>query len=265
MISPVSNEQHLLNAVIANPDADGPRLAYADWLDTSDTGARDSDGKSQRANLIRVQCRIAKDQKTERSLLDSFEAEWSKPIMALGAEYCNFHRGFPEHFALRSPNFEDHFEKIAKITPIWHFVLHNGENHHLKQLAESPAIQHTRILEVGNLNPDYTSFDRNGLQYLLDSPNLQSLTSFTVKSRKLGIEGAMRIADAAWAKQLTNLRIVDPALNPNEPDFITHLDLALHPNLRQVQHLQVGKDCQMGPLALKVVRDYEDRNQENTR
>lgn len=51
--------QELLKSILADPFADGPRLAYADWLDES--------GESQHteyAEFIRLQCRIAEIQAT---------------------------------------------------------------------------------------------------------------------------------------------------------------------------------------------------------
>jgi uncharacterized protein (TIGR02996 family) len=47
----MSDEPALLSAIIAHPDEDTPRLAYADWLDER--------GDPTRAEFIRVQCRLA--------------------------------------------------------------------------------------------------------------------------------------------------------------------------------------------------------------
>jgi uncharacterized protein (TIGR02996 family) len=41
-----------LRAVLAAPDDDTPRLAFADWLDEH--------GEPERAEFIRVQCRLAR-------------------------------------------------------------------------------------------------------------------------------------------------------------------------------------------------------------
>jgi uncharacterized protein (TIGR02996 family) len=47
----MSDEPALLKAIIAHPDEDTPRLAYADWLDEH--------GAPLRADFIRTQCRLA--------------------------------------------------------------------------------------------------------------------------------------------------------------------------------------------------------------
>ena len=41
-----------LDAILAHPDDDGPRLVYADWLDEQ--------GQAARAEFIRVQCELAR-------------------------------------------------------------------------------------------------------------------------------------------------------------------------------------------------------------
>jgi uncharacterized protein (TIGR02996 family) len=60
----MSDEAALLKAIIANPDEDTPRLAYADWLDEHGgpmPGVLDAGPNSaaDRAEFIRVQCRLA--------------------------------------------------------------------------------------------------------------------------------------------------------------------------------------------------------------
>src|SRR5439155_8900481 len=49
-----------LAAIVADPDADGPRLAYADWL-----GER---GDAARAEFLRVQCELAKIDENHRDI-----------------------------------------------------------------------------------------------------------------------------------------------------------------------------------------------------
>jgi uncharacterized protein (TIGR02996 family) len=45
-----ADERALLNAIIAAPDDDLPRLVYADWLEEHD--------RAERAEFIRVQCEL---------------------------------------------------------------------------------------------------------------------------------------------------------------------------------------------------------------
>ncbi|HYT91149.1 MAG TPA: TIGR02996 domain-containing protein [Gemmataceae bacterium] len=47
----MNQDQALLRAVIDNPDDDGPRLVYADWLEEH--------GDAERAEFIRIQIAVA--------------------------------------------------------------------------------------------------------------------------------------------------------------------------------------------------------------
>src|SRR5262245_55430096 len=49
--SPMNMEKAFLQAILDSPDDDAPRLVLADWLEEQ--------GHSERAELIRVQCRLA--------------------------------------------------------------------------------------------------------------------------------------------------------------------------------------------------------------
>jgi len=57
----VRDDEALLAAIVAHPDEDTLRLAYADWLDEHrpDKHPSPAQGPSARAELIRVQCRLA--------------------------------------------------------------------------------------------------------------------------------------------------------------------------------------------------------------
>src|SRR4051812_25019677 len=79
------DDSPFLAAIRAHPDDDGPRLAYADWLDEH--------GDADRAEFIRVQCRrhaqtvadpfhpdAAPLMRRERELLGRHEAAWVGPL-----------------------------------------------------------------------------------------------------------------------------------------------------------------------------------------
>lgn len=55
-------EQPFLDAIIAEPADDRPRLVFADWLEEQ--------GQSDRAEFIRVQCEIAAEPRNETILFE---------------------------------------------------------------------------------------------------------------------------------------------------------------------------------------------------
>jgi uncharacterized protein (TIGR02996 family) len=98
-----------LAAILANPDDDGPRLVYADWL---------LQREDPRGELITVQCELARrddDDTTEHRrlkrreslLLSEHASAWLGPLAA-AADKWTFRRGFLDHLALRErPRPED--------------------------------------------------------------------------------------------------------------------------------------------------------------
>src|SRR4051812_37951456 len=98
---PMSAEKSFMEAVCETPEDDAPRLVFADWLD--------DDGQPQRAELIRLQCRLAKmgewDEgreglaRREKELLDAHGKKWAKPVAKFTTR-VEFRRGFVEQVAL---------------------------------------------------------------------------------------------------------------------------------------------------------------------
>ncbi|WP_371388991.1 TIGR02996 domain-containing protein, partial [Salmonella sp. M9-2] len=80
-----------LQSIIENPDDDGPRLVYADFLEEH--------GQPARAALIRVQCQLAEGDhpellEQEAALLKKFGREWAGPLLGLVKKW-SYRRGFP--------------------------------------------------------------------------------------------------------------------------------------------------------------------------
>src|SRR5919201_6511949 len=102
-------ETAFLRLILADPEADGPRLVYADWLDEH--------GQPDRAEFIRVQCALAqmpvdaprRDAFRQRELVlrEQHRAEWSGPLAGLASEW-DFHRGFPADVKIAARAFLAH-------------------------------------------------------------------------------------------------------------------------------------------------------------
>jgi uncharacterized protein (TIGR02996 family) len=96
------HERAFLDDIIAHPDDDAPRLVFADWLDDHD--------ESERAELIRVQCALARCSPFDRGLPDLEAREqvllsahgehWAAPLRGFIDEW-KFRRGFLECVAIK--------------------------------------------------------------------------------------------------------------------------------------------------------------------
>src|SRR4051794_40914778 len=104
-----ADEHPFLDAVLARPGDDEPRLVYADFLDETGDPA-----DAARAELVRVQVALARlsvdhsrrprliDRQSE--LLRHHRAAWSAPLAGLVAE-VGFRRGIPDSVAIDAAAF----------------------------------------------------------------------------------------------------------------------------------------------------------------
>ena len=107
------DEQVLLSTIIAAPDDDRPRLAYADWLDER--------GRRDRARLIRVQIELARLPRSEGEPTaleveeEQLEAVCAESMPRLdGIEWGGFYRGLVESVFPDTPaSFRRHAGSIA--------------------------------------------------------------------------------------------------------------------------------------------------------
>ncbi|HYT92795.1 MAG TPA: TIGR02996 domain-containing protein, partial [Gemmataceae bacterium] len=100
----MNERQHLLRAVIDNPEDDSARLAYSDWLDEH----ADTEADRARAAFIRLQCAAARLDRYDlrrldldgqaEALLEAHGNTWLAGLKNLGINqhYSSFDRGFPE-------------------------------------------------------------------------------------------------------------------------------------------------------------------------
>jgi uncharacterized protein (TIGR02996 family) len=101
----------LLAAILANPDDDMPRLAYADWLEEN--------GDEDRAEFIRLQCGHAGDDEAaeERAaeLEDRNRGKWLADYPNLRSLYWEFRRGFVEILNSSAMYFLEWYDSFAQI------------------------------------------------------------------------------------------------------------------------------------------------------
>lgn len=107
------SEQTLLDAIVAHPDDDEPRLVYADLLESRG---------DPRGEFIQLQCRAERTPEIEARLAELEHAHakaWLAPILALelGARFT-FRRGFVHAVQGRFPCVVEHADVLATHAPL---------------------------------------------------------------------------------------------------------------------------------------------------
>jgi uncharacterized protein (TIGR02996 family) len=191
-----ADELAFLRLILAHPDADGPRLVYADWLDEH--------GQPDRAEYIRVQCALAQmpDDAPRRDvfrqrdvvLREQYRAEWSGPLAGLASEW-DFHRGFPDDVKIEARAFLSHAPALFAALPIRRMELRDVAGH-LPQIGQSPYLARLRDLKVsgthvGNALP----------KALAASPHLRGLARLNLDRNGIGDDGAAPPARPPWPRR----------------------------------------------------------------
>jgi uncharacterized protein (TIGR02996 family) len=141
------SDQALLDAIVANPDDDAPRMVYADLLESRG---------DPRGEFIQLQCRAAQSIETiarQNELERAHASTWLAPILALklGARFT-FRRGFVDEIQGRFPAVVENAEVLATHAPLLHAadlgVDGQRDRDRLATPASSPVLRRLRSLRV---------------------------------------------------------------------------------------------------------------------
>jgi uncharacterized protein (TIGR02996 family) len=153
---PVGERAAFVRAICEEPDEDGPRLVYADWLEEH--------GEGDWAQFIRLACTLAQatGQEPHRDRL-SQEARglWWKIKDRLYAELAVFkgfnwdfaesQRGLVEKVTVSSPKtLVAEVERIYSLTCLRQLTLHNPTEESLRAVLALPQMQYLKGLQVSS-------------------------------------------------------------------------------------------------------------------
>lgn len=203
-------EAELLKAVLAKPDDDKPRLAYAMPL------GRAGD---PRAEFIRAQVEYARIKKTAPAnelynlggriieLRESHARAWSAPISPFVQEVW-FHRGFVELVGLPARDFLDHADRLFSLAPIRHLDITDVRDD-LVELFASEHLAHIRSLGLSGC-----ALGDADIEVLANSNHLGELWWLSLAKNRIGLDGADALAKSTC---LPKLRYVEFGANPVDP------------------------------------------------
>jgi uncharacterized protein (TIGR02996 family) len=193
--------------VLANPDADEPRIAYADAVAKTDP---------PRAEIIRVQLEITRKlrdredasrdaYRRQQILLDKHRDAWTKDVVAVpGVHWAAIRRGFPEHVEMSAADFLAHGDQLFARAPIRHLDL-SEVYPHASSLFQSPLLRRIRSLNLrGTGLGDYDA------RALAASPHVDQLVWLELGGNRIGEEGLEALVGS---RHLTTLRYLGFARN----------------------------------------------------
>jgi uncharacterized protein (TIGR02996 family) len=223
-----------VEAIGTDPDDDASRLVYADWLDDH--------GEADRAEFIRLQCRLARlaeddpDRpalaRRERELLHDRRKDWETTLPRLkGIKWGRFERGFvAEVTASEVSALWKHLPAIVRTTPVQHVTLGSGPPEGAEQLAESPYLAGLRSLIYDG---SYLPTDPDVVRALVASPHLARLHTLDLYNTRLAAREAVALSRGAFR----DLRTL--VLDYNDLGNKGAEALAASPVLANLEHLLI--------------------------
>ncbi len=195
-----TNGGALLEAVLAAPDDDAPRLVYADWL---------AEQGDPRGEFIAVQCaraRLPAEDPAQRgleerewTLLSLHEEAWRKGL-APELLTVKFRRGFADEVTLYANTFVENADALFAREPLRTARVIDAGPEGAVQLAACPALRRLAGLRLSNTTG---AFERGvgveGLGSLLASRHVGNLQTLCLEGQHLDDLGALVLAKAGPA------------------------------------------------------------------
>jgi uncharacterized protein (TIGR02996 family) len=200
-----------LDAVLAHPDDDGPRLVYADWLEER--------GDADRAEFVRLQLRLAQsptleDRAREAVLLHRHAEAWlaplrvkSEPLQNRGT-HAQFVRGFVEIVWMPAQIFLKRAEKLFHRAPVRELRVTRANPAEFEQLILFPPTARLHTIDLSNVR-----LGERGMMSLADAELLKTVRVLRLRNCHLGDDGATDFANTWFDWPLTELDVTHNPLS----------------------------------------------------
>ncbi len=212
----MQDEVTVLRAVIENPNADGPRLAYATWCEQQSDPPRKA-----RARFIRAQVeyatldRVANPRRKYNLGQEWLELEragrgvWDRNIFPL-VRKAGYHRGFIELVEMSAEDFLSRGRDLRALAPVCHLDLANVRPV-LRDLLASPLLDGIRSLSLIECD-----LDDADIAALATSPHLTQLRWLSLAHNGIGEGGVESIATSKMLPSLAWVNLAGNRIEPNE-------------------------------------------------
>jgi uncharacterized protein (TIGR02996 family) len=248
-------DEILLREVCDHPGDDGPRLAYADWLEHN--------GAAARAEFIRLQCARARRARgarvppltpREKELLRQHEDRWRAELPAWpGIAWRGWSRGFPTWCIADSlAAFAACADRLFAAVPIQRLGFERMEPGEAVELAALPALARLRSLSLYCRCSD--ELDDESAAALAASPSLANLRKLDLSANKVGDAGAEALAASPHLARLRELHL-GAAYRTDRPIGVAGVRALAHSmHLRRLRTLDLN-GSRMGDAGLAVLAD----------
>lgn len=214
----MSDRDALLSAILAEPDADMPRLLYADWLDEFGDAL-----DRARAELIRVQIELTRMplhdvapwnvrrielRAREKTLLNSHHEAWLAPLREVGEPlrggeaHGQFRRGFVEVVWMPATWFVSRAEVLFARVPARELRITRTTIEELAEVVDSGYFPRLHALDLSDrrLGDDVA-------RVLTKRSSMAAIRTLRLRGCGLTDVGAYRLADAEFEWLLVELDV----------------------------------------------------------
>lgn len=205
----MENLDVLYRRVLEAPDAEAPRLLFADAVEQMD--------QVDRARFIRWQIEEAHQRRKPRSqwhvpaakataLLETHRDEWAGPIRSK-VDWFDFYRGFVEEIKIDARVFLESADDLFRLAPIRKLWI-TGLKPVCGEFFLSPHLE-----QVASLIIEHQHIGDTGMKMIADSPHLRKLVFLGLVGNDVTIAGVESLAASTG---LPALKGVELAGNPAE-------------------------------------------------
>lgn len=244
--------QPLLDAIRAQPDEDGPRLVYADWL----TEQSDPYGE-----FIHVQCALERapwwDDKVgplqlrAAELLNDHRAEWEPKLTTPGRFGWAFSRGFPSRVEAPATDLVAAAAELIETVPTIKTAVALRFDVHPELFLSSPLLPRLNAVSLHYL-PQPPPTREVVLRVLLDDPRFQHVRRLCISYTYLNLVEWEAIAGSAL---LPRLEVLDMGLG-NATDESLETLMRAESSLRS---LSVA-NCRVGTAGARAIANTSHAN-----
>jgi uncharacterized protein (TIGR02996 family) len=208
-----------LQEILDDPDDDGLRLIYADWLE---------ERGDPRGEFIRVQFELERVNSEERrsqlvvreqGLLQKHEREWTREVQGLASSWV-FRRGFIERVSVDAYEIVDSIDEVFRLIPVRHLkvywpsdsksVSHEERTRLHRTLACCPHLGRLTSLDLCR-----THLRNDGIQALVVSEYLEKLVDLNLSLNRIGDVGVRALAHSPLLARLNHLDLSSNRIGPS--------------------------------------------------